>query len=87
MRFTKESKKLKGDWVYLGSGIFESKYGDRIHSAGMALMASGDKFSLNRLSSLIALSECIRVTGGSKRRGLMLFTELATPSEIARIKS
>ncbi|AUR87398.1 hypothetical protein NVP1158O_60 [Vibrio phage 1.158.O._10N.261.45.E12] len=80
-----KQRKLRGEWKYLGSGVHESKYGDRIHSGGMILMASGDRVSLSHFPSLKAIAPYICIQGGSKRRGLMLFTEIAKPNEILAI--
>lgn len=76
--------KLSGEWKKLNSAIYESKYGDRIHTGGMIKMASGHEIFLSYILADLAISKYIDMQG-SRKRGMMLFTEIAKPEEVLRI--
>ena len=80
-----KQRKLSGEWRHLGGGVYESKYNDRIHTGGLIMMAGGhQKIFMSNIKADLSIYEYIKVAG-SRKRGMMLFTELAKPSEILAI--
>lgn len=81
-----KDRKLRGNWKRLTPSVYESKYGDRIHTGGLIKFANGDLIRLSNFKSYMAISCCIHVAG-NKKRGMMLFTEIAKPADIMAIKA
>ncbi len=80
-----KDRKLRGNWKMLTPSVYESKYGDRVHTGGLIMFANGDLIKLSNLKSRMALS-CYVDVAGNKKRGMMLFTEIAKPVDIMEIK-
>ena len=80
-----KDRKLRGEWKKLSPSVYESRYGDRIHTGGLIRFANGDQIRLSHLQSRMVISDYVKVAG-SKRRGMMLFTEIAKPSDIMEIR-
>lgn len=80
-----KDRKLRGNWKRLTPSIYESKYGDRVHTGGLIKFANGDLIRLSNSKSHTALS-CYVDVAGNKKRGMMLFTEIAKPADIMKIK-
>ena len=81
-----KDRKLRGKWKQLTPGIYESKYGDRVHTGGLIIFANGDIIRLSNFYSYMAVSDYMALAG-NKKRGMMLFTEIAKPSEIMAIRA
>ena len=77
--------KLTGEWKKLGPSVYESKYGDRVHTGGMIKMASGHRISLGYIPADIAMSKFITMAG-NRKRGMMLFTDIAEPTLIMKLE-
>lgn len=81
-----KDRKLRGNWKMLTPSIYESKYGDIIHTSGLIKFANGDLIRLSNYKSYMSISGYIDVAG-NKKRGMMLFTEIAKPADIMALRA
>ncbi len=65
------SVKLSGKWKHIGSAVYESTNGDRIHLNGLIRFANKE-----HLTPLIEqFNGVVRLVGGSRKRALMYIAE------------
>lgn len=74
--------KLSQHWFSIGSGVYQSETGARIHIGGAILTSKGDYLSINRMDQNQEMLRCIRICGGNRRRGLMLAAEKIEDGEL-----
>jgi hypothetical protein len=69
--------KLKQNWKHLGSSVYESEQGARIHVSGSLIKTSnGEYINTTVMAGFYSkLYDYSRIMGYNKKRGLMLMVE------------
>ena len=70
--------KLKGKWKSLGSSVYQAENGTKIHIGGLIKPVDNDIIYVNTLNWLTRLGDAISISGGNRKRGLMLLAEQLT---------
>lgn len=60
-------------WTYKGPCVWDHVSGLRIHVYGLCVVASGYKINGRRWPESQELDRCIRIAGGNRRRGTMIW--------------
>ena len=69
------SDKLKPGrgWVNVGGAVWDHPSGIRLHVAGLLGLPSGEFLCANHWPESQAADRCVRIAGGSRKRGLMIW--------------
>jgi hypothetical protein len=60
-------------WTNVWGPVWDHASGARLHLGGFLRLPSGEHISANRWPELLSLNRYIRIAGGSRKRGLMLW--------------
>lgn len=66
--------KLPG-WTHVHGAVWDHESGVRLHLLGMIRSADGSFTSANEWPNCRQVNRCVRIAGGNRKRGLMLWAE------------